>query len=77
MIRVDTTEPPGTLGAIPGEPPVETVVGYEDAMNRVTTTWKQCAKEAADVGISMSRPILSYLKSSMKNKKPYCVMLQK
>ena len=51
VIRVDTTEPPGTLGQIPGEEPLEKVIGYDDALGRVTSTWKQCAKEAADLGL--------------------------
>jgi len=51
VIRVDTTEPPTVLGQIPGEPAAETVVDYDTALERVSATWKQCAKEAADLGI--------------------------
>ncbi|HOX39602.1 MAG TPA: sugar phosphate isomerase/epimerase [Candidatus Brocadiia bacterium] len=51
VIRVDTTEPPNVLGQVPGEEPAKKVVEYKDALNRVSSTWKQCAKEAAEVGI--------------------------
>jgi len=51
VIRVDTTEPPNVLGQVPGEPAAETVVDYDTALERVSTTWKQCSKEAADLGI--------------------------
>ncbi len=53
VIRVDTTEPPGTLGQVPGEEPAETVVDYDDALKRVVSTWKECAKIAADAGLRM------------------------
>ncbi|MBP7936951.1 MAG: sugar phosphate isomerase/epimerase [Phycisphaerae bacterium] len=51
VIRVDTTEDPGVLGRVGDEPVKATVVDYDDALKRVTTTWRQCAKEAADVGV--------------------------
>ena len=51
VIRIDTTEPPGTLGQIPGEEPAETVVDYETGLKRVVDTWKQCSQEAADAGL--------------------------
>lgn len=51
VIRLDTTEPPGTLGKIPGEEPVELVVEHEDALNRVVRRWRECSKMAADHGV--------------------------
>jgi len=54
VIRVDTTEPPGTLGHIPGEEPAETVVDYETGLKRVVDTWKLCSKEAADAGLRVA-----------------------
>ncbi|MHC4179385.1 MAG: sugar phosphate isomerase/epimerase family protein [Planctomycetota bacterium] len=51
LIRVDTTEPPGTLGEVPGEEPAALVVDYDDALGRVVHTWKECAKIAADRGL--------------------------
>ncbi|HOX03360.1 MAG TPA: TIM barrel protein [Candidatus Paceibacterota bacterium] len=53
VIRVDTTEPPGILGKIPGEkPPADRpTVPYETAFKRVVSTWKRCAREAADRGV--------------------------
>lgn len=51
VIRVDTTEDPGVLGRVGDEPPKPTVVPYDDALRRVCTTWKQCAREAADAGV--------------------------
>jgi len=51
VIRVDTTEDPGVLGQVGDEPAQPTVVGYDDALKRVSETWKQCSKEAADVGV--------------------------
>lgn len=53
VIRVDTTEPPGILGKIPGEKPPKDrpQVEYAAALKRVTNTWRKCAKEAADAGI--------------------------
>lgn len=54
LIRVDTTEPPGTLGRVPGEAPAELVVDYGEALNRVVGTWKECAKIAADHGVRMA-----------------------
>ena len=51
VIRVDTTEDPGILGQIPGEPAKPTIVDYDDALRRVCTTWRRCSKEAADAGI--------------------------
>lgn len=51
VIRVDTTEPPGTLGPVPGETPEPMVVDYGDALNRVVHTWKECCKYAADHGL--------------------------
>lgn len=51
LIRIDTTEPPGTLGEVPGEEPVEVVVDYGDALNRVVGAWKECSKIAADHGL--------------------------
>ncbi len=53
VIRVDTTEPPGVFGQIAGEPAEETVVDYATALARVVSTWKQCAREAADASIRM------------------------
>ena len=54
VIRVDTTEPPGTLGPVPGEEPLEKVIDYDNALKRVVTTWKECAKEAADAGLRVA-----------------------
>jgi len=54
VIRVDTTEPPGILGHIPGEEPAETVVDYETGLKRVVDTWKLCSKEAADAGLRVA-----------------------
>lgn len=51
VIRVDTTEPPGVLGEIPGEEPLEKTIDYDLALERVTSTWKECAKIAADAGV--------------------------
>ena len=54
VIRVDTTEDPWTLGDVPGETRQEKVtrqVDYDTAFDRVTSTWKRCAAEAADMGI--------------------------
>ncbi|NLX12468.1 MAG: sugar phosphate isomerase/epimerase [Phycisphaerales bacterium] len=51
VIRVDTTEDPGVLGAIPGEPPKDTVIDYDEALKRVCSTWRTCAAEAADAGV--------------------------
>ena len=51
VIRVDTTEPPGTLGAIEGEEPAAMVVDYGTALARVTSVWKDCSKMAADAGL--------------------------
>jgi sugar phosphate isomerase/epimerase len=51
VIRVDTTEPPGILGEIPGEEPAALVVDYHDALGRVVHTWKECASIAADHGL--------------------------
>lgn len=51
VIRVDTTEDPRTIGHIEGEEDLPVMIGYEDALKRVTETWRQCAKEAADMGI--------------------------
>ncbi len=53
VIRVDTIQPPGILGQIPGEQPAEVVVDYDDALGRVVRGWKQCAKIAADHGVRM------------------------
>ncbi len=50
-IRVDTTEPPGILGQIPGEEPAAVIVEYDDALSRVVRTWKECCKVAADHGL--------------------------
>lgn len=53
VIRVDTTEDPQTLGQIEGEEDkkLPITLSYEDALKRITETWRQCAKEAADMGI--------------------------
>lgn len=51
VIRVDTTEDPGVLGPIPGEPCQPKVINYDDALARVVQTWEVCAREAADVGV--------------------------
>jgi sugar phosphate isomerase/epimerase len=51
VIRVDSTEDPGVLGQIEGEPAKETIVDYDQALKRVCTTWNECAKIAADAGI--------------------------
>lgn len=54
MIRVDTTEPPGVLGQVPGEAPAPVTVDYEKALARVCDTWKECSKIAADAGLRIS-----------------------
>jgi sugar phosphate isomerase/epimerase len=53
VIRVDTTEPPGILGKVPGEKPPKDrpQVEYAAALRRVAGTWRKCAKEAADAGV--------------------------
>ena len=51
VIRVDTTEDPGVLGQVPGEPAQPQVVAYDEALRRVAATWRRCAQEAADRGI--------------------------
>lgn len=53
VFRVDTTEPPGILGKIPGEklPKDRPQVEYNAALKRVVNTWKKVTKEAADVGV--------------------------
>jgi len=51
VIRVDATEDPGVLGQIEGEPKMETVVDYDDALKRVSDTWRKCAQEGADAGV--------------------------
>ncbi|MEX2118798.1 MAG: sugar phosphate isomerase/epimerase [Pirellulales bacterium] len=51
VIRVDTTEDPGVLGQVPGEPKKEQTVDYEAALKRVAGTWRRCAQEAADAGV--------------------------
>lgn len=51
VIRVDTTEDPGVLGQIKGEPKKETIVDYDAALKRVATTWRRCAQEAGDAGV--------------------------
>ncbi len=51
VIRIDTTEPPGVLGQIPGEMPLEAVIDYDDALSRVVRTWIDCCKMAADHGL--------------------------
>ncbi|MBX3411122.1 MAG: sugar phosphate isomerase/epimerase [Pirellulales bacterium] len=51
VIRVDTTEDPGVLGQIKGEPKKETIVDYDTALKRVAATWRRCAQEAADAGV--------------------------
>lgn len=51
VIRVDTTEDPGVLGQIKGEPKKETIVDYDTALKRVATTWRRCAQEAGDAGV--------------------------
>ena len=53
-IRVDTTEDPWVLGAVPGETRGENVapqVEYAQALKRVCDTWRRCAQEAADAGV--------------------------
>ncbi len=54
VIRVDTTEPPGTIGQVPGEEPVEKVVDADDARKHVISVWKECAKIAADAGLRVA-----------------------
>lgn len=51
VIRVDTTEDPGVLGQVGDEKPQPKVVDYDDALKRVSQTWKQCSQEAADAGV--------------------------
>ncbi len=51
VIRVDTTEDPGVLGQVPGEPKKDVVVPYDEALARVAATWRRCAEEAAQQGI--------------------------
>lgn len=51
VIRVDTTEDPGVLGKVGSEPKKPTIVDYETALKRVCSTWKKCAKEAAEQGV--------------------------
>jgi len=51
VIRVDTTEDPGVLGPIPGEPAQPRRVAYDEALKRVSATWRRCAEEAADAGV--------------------------
>ena len=51
VIRVDTTEDPGVLGQVEGEPRQETIVDYDVALKRVCDTWKICAQEAAECGV--------------------------
>jgi len=51
VIRVDTTEDPGVLGQVGSEPAQETIVDYDDALKRVSDTWRRCAQEAADAGV--------------------------
>lgn len=51
VIRVDTTEDPGVLGPIAGEPAQPATVPYDTALRRVTETWRRCAHEAADRGV--------------------------
>lgn len=51
VIRVDTTEPPNVLGQIEGEPDAEKTVDYDQALDRVVSTWKECSKIAADHGL--------------------------
>ncbi|MBN2477512.1 MAG: sugar phosphate isomerase/epimerase [Pirellulales bacterium] len=51
VIRVDTTEPPGTLGPVAGERPAGAPIDYDRALKRVVRTWRECAKMAADRGV--------------------------
>lgn len=51
VIRVDTTEDPGVLGQVGNEPAKPVTVPYEQALTRVTGTWRRCAQDAADRGI--------------------------
>ncbi len=54
VIRVDTTEDPWVLGAVPGETrpeQVTTQVDYDTALRRVAETWRFCAQAAADAGV--------------------------
>lgn len=51
VIRVDTTEDPGVLGQVPGEAKKDLTVPYDQALARVTGTWRKCAQAAADQGI--------------------------
>ncbi len=51
VIRVDTTEDPGVLGQVPGEPAHEKTLDYDTALERVTSTWRTCAEEAAAQGV--------------------------
>jgi len=54
VIRVDTTEDPGVLGQVGDEPAQPTMVPYDDAVRRVSETWRQCAREAADAGVRVA-----------------------
>jgi sugar phosphate isomerase/epimerase len=51
VIRVDTTEDPGVLGQVPGEPKKDTIVDYDRALQRVCDTWRTCAQDAAHAGV--------------------------
>ena len=51
VIRIDTVEPPGILGEIPGEQPLESIIEYGNALKRLVHTWKECCKIAADHGL--------------------------
>jgi sugar phosphate isomerase/epimerase len=55
-IRVDTTEPPNVLGKVPGEKPPKDrpVISYDTALKRVSSTWKRCASEAAEMGVRVA-----------------------
>ena len=39
------------VGEVPGEPPVDVLVEYDDALGRLVSTWKECSKIAADHGL--------------------------
>lgn len=56
VIRVDTTEDPRVLGKVAREKPLadRPVVPYKKALQRVTSTWRKCAQEAADAGVRVT-----------------------
>lgn len=54
VMRLDTGEPPNVIGSIPGEKDAPKVIEHERAINRVASTWKQCARLASDAGIRLT-----------------------